>query len=90
MDNQNRAEAVAKAHMAFNALETLDPYFRAVEAFYVERLVAVSGWRSWWRGDRRRAEAAERIKALRDVKNAVQRVIDQGKVASAPPAPRRL
>jgi hypothetical protein len=86
----SKDEIIRTAVAAGQALETIEPYFRAVEALYTERLVAITGWRAWWRGDRRRAEAAERIKAVRDVRRAVESVINQGKLAAAPARGQRL
>lgn len=86
MEPATRDEIIAKAQIAERALEELEPYFRAVEAAYTEELIAISGWRAFWRGDRRRAEAANKIKALRLVRDSLARVVQAGRIAQAPKA----
>lgn len=83
-DLPNKDEIIARAQRAERALEEIDPYIRAVEAYYLEKLIGVTGWKAWWRGDRRRAEASARIVAVREVRGAVVKVIQAGQLAAQP------
>jgi hypothetical protein len=90
MDLPNKDEIIAKARAAQNTLDAMEPFFRIVETYYTEKLVAITGWKAWWRGDLRRAEAIARIHALRDVRTTLEKTIQAGVIAATPPRGMRL
>lgn len=65
-------------------LKEIEPVFTALEREQTERLLLLGSGNWMLRGDKKRRECIDRINAVRDIRNLMRRIIQQGTPTARP------